>query len=208
METTRPNPAILQIALALDELTKGQSVPLQSITEQLRHLEAKTTQNHQQNQDQFKSLARQLKNLESIRTLLESVSEANRKLTEQFYDEQIIEPVARSLFPLADFTVKAEESLREDTPRYQLALQYFTSIQTQLDQFLLNFGIERFQHETEEPFDPKVMKPIKTIQTRDERLGGLIAESLLCGFKKQERILRAETVSLFKCEDTSTEERN
>jgi len=208
MDTERPNPAILQIALALDELAKAQSVPLQHVANQLTHLDTRITQDHQQSQGQFKSLAQQLKNLESIRTLLESVSDANRKLTEQFYDEQIIEPMVRSLFPLVDFTIKAGQALEKDTSRYQLALGYFTSIRTQLDQFLVNFGIERFQHRTEEPFNPKVMKPIKTIQTRDERLSGLIAESLLCGFKKQERILRAETVSLFKCEDTSTEERN
>ena len=208
METERPNPAILQIALALDELIKGRSVPLQDITEKLLHLEAKVAQNHQQSQGQFASLAQQLKNLESIKALLESVSDANRRLSEQFYDEQVIEPMARSLFPLVDFTIRAGHALEKDTSRYQLAFQYFAAIQTQLDQFLINFGIERFQHRAEEPFNPKVMKPVKIVQTCDKSLIGLVAESLLCGFRKQDRILRAETVSLFKREDTSVEERN
>ncbi len=202
MKAEEPSPATLQIALALDQLVKTQNKPLEDVTEHLLQLENNIAKNQQQNQIQFTNLSQQLKNLESLQTLLETINETNRKLSDQFYDEQIIQPMTRSLFPLLDFTVKVEESLKENAPRYQLALQYNTAIQTQLDQFLINFGIERFHHEAEEPFDPKIMKPLKSIGTNDKHLNDLVAESLLCGFKKQERVLRLETVSLFKYPNT------
>ena len=202
MKAEEPNSATLQVAQALDQLIKTQNSPLENVAEHLLQLENNIAKNQQQNQIQFANLNQQLKNLESTQTLLETINETNRKLSDQFYDEQIIQPMTRSLFPLLDFTNKVKESLKEDTPIYQLALQYITAIQTQLDQFLINFGIERFHHETEEPFSPKIMKPLKSIGTTDKRLNGLVAESLLCGFKKQERVLRLETVSLFKYPNT------
>ncbi len=198
MKSEEPSPAILQVALALDQLIITQNKPIENITEHLLQIENKTAKNQQQIQTQFTNLNQQLKNLESTQALLETINETNRRLSDQFYNEQIIQPMTRSLFPLLDFTIKVEESLKENTPRYQLALQYITAIQTQLDQFLINFGIERFHHKTEEPFNPKIMKPLKSILTNDKRLNSLVAESLLCGFKKQERVLRLETVSLFK----------
>ncbi len=202
MKAEEPSPATMQVALALDQLIKTQNSPLENVAEHLLQQENNIAKNQQQNQIQFTNLSQQLKNLESLQTLLETINETNRKLSDQFYDEQIIQPMTRSLFPLLDFTVKVEESLKENAPRYQLALQYITAIQTQLDQFLINFGIERFHHETEEPFNPKIMKPLESIITNDKRLNGLVAESLLCGFKKQERVLRLETVSLFKYPNT------
>ena len=208
MKTEEPNPATLQIALALDQLVKTQNNPLKNVAEHLLHLENNIAKNQQQNQIQFTNLNQQLKNLESLQILLETINETNRKLSGQFYDEQIIQPMTRSLFPLLDFTIKVEKSLKDNAPRYQLALQYIAAIQTQLDQFLINFGIERFHHETEEPFNPRIMKPIKSILTNDKRLNDLVAESLLCGFKEQERVLRLETVSLFKYQDTLINERN
>jgi molecular chaperone GrpE (heat shock protein) len=198
MKAEEPNPATLQIALALDQLIKTQNKPIENVAEHLLQIENNITKNQQQNQIQLTNLNQQLKNLESAQTLIETINETNRKLSDQFYDEQIIQPMTRSLFPLLDFTNNVKESLKENTPRYQLALQYITAIQTQLDQFLINFGIERFHHKTEEPFNPKIMKPLKSIITNDKHLNGLVAESLLCGFKKQERVLRLETVSLFK----------
>ncbi len=202
MKAEEANPATLQVALALDQLIKTQNEPVENITGHLLQLENNIAKNQQQNQIQFTNLNQQLKNQESLQALLETINETNRKLSDQFYDEQIIQPMTRSLFPLLDFTIKVEESLKENAPRYQLALEYITAIQTQLDQFLINFGIERFHHETEEPFSPKIMKPLKSIITNDKRWNGLVAESLLCGFKKQERVLRLETVSLFKYPNT------
>ena len=208
MEHDRPNSAIVQLALALDELTKTREAPLQDIGDQVALLRAEIVQGFEQGQTQVASVAQQVKNMESIKALLESISETNHTLSNQFYAERVIEPMARSLFPLIDFTTKAAGTLGEDVSRYQLAIQYLSAIITQLDQFLGNFGIERFQHSAEEPFDPKIMKPVKVVHADDNCLNGLIVESLLCGFRKRDRILRAETVSLFKCEDTPIEERN
>lgn len=201
-------PETLQIALALDQVIKTQNKPLENVAKHLLQLENSIAKNQQQNQIQFTNLSQQLKNLESLQTLLETINETNRKLSAQFFDEQIIQPMIRSLFPLIDFTNKAKESLKENTHRYQLALQYIAAIQTQLDQFLINFGIERFHHITEEPFNPKIMKPLKSIHTNDKRLNGLVAESLQHGFKKQDQILRPETVSLYKYQHTQIQERS
>ena len=46
------------------------------------------------------------------------------------------------------------------------------------------------------------MKPLQTAKTGKRCLDGLIAGSLQCGFRTPERILRLETVRLYKFEPT------
>ena len=55
------------------------------------------------------------------------------------------------------------------------------------------------KHKINDKFDPKQMRPIEWAITEDSRQDGLVAESMQAGFcQKNERMLRLETVSLFK----------
>ena len=135
--------------------------------------------------------------------LLENTNETCRMLGDQFYDERLIQPMVRSLFPAVDHIDAAQDKLEEDEATHRSALQYLEAIRAQLEQFFAGYGIEIFRHQTEETFDPKVMKPLKIIFTNDPELNDLVAESLQCGFRMGERITRLETISLFKYEEAS-----
>ena len=130
--------------------------------------------------------------------LLENANQTNRLLGGQFYEERIIGPMVRGLFPLMDLICDALRRPDSDC-------QYLSALQAQLEQYLAGYGIEAFSHEVRSPFDPKTMKPLQTATTGEPDLDGLVAESLQCGFRTPERIWRLETVSLYKFEDTVIE---
>ncbi len=129
--------------------------------------------------------------------LLENANRTNRLLGEQFYEERIIGPMVRGLFPIMDLVCDAMRRSDSD-------LQCLSGLRAQLEQFLAGYGIEAFSHEARSPFDPKIMKPLQTAVTCELDLDGLVAKSLQCGFRNPERIWRLETVSLYKFEKPLT----
>ena len=153
----------------------------------------------ERNTNKLESIKKQLSVLTARNELLENANETNRLLGSQFYDERVVMPMARSLFPVMDLIMTATEKLNADSPRYQLALQYVSALQTQLEQFLSDYGIESFINE-DENLDPKTMKPMKVVLTNDHNCEGLVEETLQCGFRMEERVLRLASVSLYKYE--------
>ena len=143
----------------------------------------------------------QVNDLAGNNELLKNAIDLNRELGTESYDERVVLPLVRSLFPVVDFIHDAQAALATNTPRYQRAIQYLDGLHTQIAQFLASYGIEIFRHDAEEKFNPKLMQPIKREPTGDRKLTSCIAASLQCGFKKDERILRLEKVSLYKHEE-------
>ena len=127
------------------------------------------------------------------RELLDNANRTNQLLGAQFYQERIIEPMVRGLFPIIDMVCDALE--RPGTDR-----EYLLGLRAQLEQYLGGYGIESFSCEAGSPFDPKTMRPLQTAVTHEADLDGMVAESLRCGFRTTERLLRLETVSLYKLE--------
>jgi molecular chaperone GrpE (heat shock protein) len=146
-------------------------------------------------------LKKDLEKLGHDQDVLSRTLETQQTLSPQLYDHQIIEPMVRGLFPVVDMI---QGTLRiSDSQRFSDLVK---GIKTQLSQFLATFGIELFCHKTEQRFDPKVMKPLKRITTYDRGLDGLIAESLQCGFKNSDRLLRLESVSIYQYQPTIMKE--
>ncbi len=131
------------------------------------------------------------------RELLANANQTNRLLGAQFYQERIIEPMVRGLFPIVDMVCDAIR--RSGTDR-----EYLLGLRAQLEQYLGSYGIEPFSCVACSPFDPKTMKPLQTAATCETDFDGLVSESLRCGFRTPERLLRPETVSLYKFETLST----
>ena len=129
--------------------------------------------------------------------LLENANRTNRLLGEQFYEERIIGPMVRGLFPIMDLVCDAMRRSDSD-------LQCLSGLRAQMEQFLAGYRIDAFSHEARSPFDPKIMKPLQTDVTCEFDLDGLVAKSLQCGFRNPERIWRLETVSLYKFEKPLT----
>lgn len=137
--------------------------------------------------------------MENIRGLENS----SRMLSEQFYEDKIILPMVRGLFPVVDLIEEAEENLQTDASGNQSMMDCLFALSSQIEVFWGCYGIVRFRHRAGEAFDPKVMKPVRTAATEKEELDGCIAVSLQSGFKTDERILRLESVELFKYQSES-----
>ena len=133
--------------------------------------------------------------------LLDNINKTNRVLGSQFYEERIIEPMIRSLFPAIDLIDGSRKKIESNS----IALKQFIALQTQLEQFFAIYGIERFKHKLFDEFDPKIMKPLLTATTDKSELDGLVVESLQCGFRTKTRILRLETVSIYKYQEQKNE---
>ncbi len=161
----------------------------------------KTTATGDGTVNELDGVKQQVNDLAGNNELLKNAIDLNRELGTESYDERVVLPLVRSLFPVVDFIHDAQAALATNTPRYQRAIQYLDGLHTQIAQFLASYGIEIFRHDAEEKFNPKLMQPIKREPTGDRKLTSCIAASLQCGFKKDERILRLEKVSLYKHEE-------
>ena len=149
---------------------------------------------------ELQDIRRQMEGFAANGELLENANRTNRLLGPQFYDERIIQPMVRGLFPVVDMIRDGEMKLKRTHPRAKSWRNFMAALRVQLEQFLGGYGIESFSHAPKSPFAPKIMKPLQTTRTDKAKLGGRVAKSLQCGFRIQERILRHETVSLFTSE--------
>ncbi|MHC4541512.1 MAG: hypothetical protein ACYTEK_15645 [Planctomycetota bacterium] len=131
--------------------------------------------------------------------LLENASLENQALTRQHYEEHVILPMVRSIFPVFDIIHDAKHYWKDtggpDAPQIT---DFTDAIWTQLQQFLLNYDIEIIAHEPKARFEPQLMRPVKARETNDRSLDGLVAKSLQVGFRQgRQRLLRLETISLY-----------
>lgn len=190
--------AALQLFRALQYLvdtTMGnclQNMPEQII--QLAHQMHQIETKQQQSLYDFESVRKQLGNLASVNKLLENASETNHLLGKQHYDEHVIQPMLRSLFPVFDLI----EDARRHRSISQQAADFANAVWSQLEQFLKTYDVDVIRHYPNDRFDPQVMKPITWVPVENKRLDGRVAESLQIGFRfTKGRILRLETVALF-----------
>ena len=166
---------------------------------QLDHELHKVQIKQQQFAYNFEAIKQSLEKLSANNTLLENASRANQHLTNDHYSQHIIEPMACSLFATIDLIEDAQSSSPQQ-PNNELG----DAIKTQLLQFLAGYGIEVIRHKEGCEFDRKLMNPVNTVSTQDKNLDGRIAKSLLSGFRwKDQKLLRAESVSLYKFENVN-----
>jgi molecular chaperone GrpE (heat shock protein) len=198
--------AVLQLFQILQQLMgTSMSNCLQNMPEQIVKLSNQLSQaetKQQQSLYDLESVKQQLGKLASTNKLLENASETNQLLSQEHYSQHIIEPMVRSLFPIFDLITDSHK-YHSDLSCKEMTLMH--SIYSQLQQFLANYGIEITKHTTGDSYNPKTMKAIKWEVTSEEHLEKSIARSLQVGFKLgQTRILRMETVSLFKYQPSET----
>ena len=168
---------------------------------QLLHQANKIETKQQQSVYDFESIKQQLENRASVSKLLENASEMNHLLAKQHYDEHVIQPMVRSLFPVLDLI----EDARKHWSSSQQVTELFDAVWSQMEQFMAVYDVHVIKHGTNDKFNPQTMKPVKCIAIGDSQIDGCVAESLQVGFKfGKERMLRLETVSLFKFQPSQT----
>ena len=160
----------------------------------------------QQSLNSFDTVKQLIENTVSANELLENAGQTNLLLGKEHYEVHIIEPMLRSLLPVVDII---EDSRKHNNFCHCSSTKVLDSIYSQVLQFLAGYGVEMFKHQPGDKFDPKNMKPIKWEFTSDASLNNTVAKSLQAGFRfEQTRILRMETVSLFKYKLSETENNN
>ena len=198
--------AALRLAQAIQELMEEYEADFpEEVSEQIVCLSNQISQverKQQQSLHHFESIRQLLENTVSANNLLEKAGEVNLLLGKQHYDEHVVDPMLRSLFPVFDIIT---DSRKHHGHCGYNATDLMDSIHSQLLQFLVNYGVEIFEHSTGDSFNPKTMKPIKWENTPEKHLENSIAQSLQAGFRLgQARILRMETVSLYKHQPSKT----
>ena len=155
----------------------------------------------------LEALRKQLEVLVSNNKLLENASSTNQILSKQHYNEHIIEPMVRSLFPVFDIIEDAAKSWNDCSEKVNTrVLDFFNAVLAQLTQFLVNYDVHIIRHNSSDKFNPLIMKPVKWVITDKRNLDGRMAESLQIGFRfGQDKVLRLESVSLFKYRASQTE---
>jgi len=132
--------------------------------------------------------------------LLENASKENQLLSRQHYQEHIIEPMVRLLFPVFDVIEEARNrwSITTDTnvKRFCNTLE---QVRIQLIQFFMTYQIELIKYKPGVEFNPKYMKPVKIIHIGRKELSGRVAECLQTGFRQgEQKILRPVSVVLYE----------
>ena len=154
----------------------------------------------QQSLYHLEAVRKQLDMLTANTKLLENAGRSNDLLGEQHYQKHVLEPLLRSVFPVFDLIQDAGKS-SDNQPSRDLV----QSVWAQLEQFLLNYDVHIIRHTSGHLLDPKIMKPMKWTLTTDHTLDLRVCKSLQIGFKQgQERILRHESVSLYKFQADET----
>ena len=144
------------------------------------------------------AIRQQVASLTSIHQLLERASQANHLLGKQHDTNHVIAPMLRSLFPVLDLIEDSLDHRNEDDLSAGMNQKPLMAIWCQLEQFLSNYDVHILKHDNGTQFDPKMMKPVASVQTDNKRLHRHVAESLQIGFQMNDRqILRLETVSIF-----------
>lgn len=179
------------IGSSMSNCLKDMPGQIVQLSNQLSQVETK----QQQSLYDIESVKQQTEKLASMNNLLENASETNHLLGKEHYDEHVIQPIVRSLFPVLDLI----EDARKHWSGSEQIIELFNVLWGQMEQFLAIYDVHAVKHAANDEYDPQIMKAISWTPVDDKRLDGCVAESLQTGFQFGEvRMLRLETVSLFK----------
>jgi len=131
-----------------------------------------------------------------------------RALSEQFHEREVLQPIFRALIGIADRYRQQEQELQkridqlsensDGDPRIK-PLRERKSVRNgdrlEIENILAILGVESFQ--TPGPrFDPATQKCLRTITSGNGYAPGQIAQRLLPGYRRGERIVRQEYVNV------------
>jgi molecular chaperone GrpE (heat shock protein) len=149
------------------------------------------------NKDQVGQVARQIMELKSLYGVLEVALKENTTLSQQYFSDHILEPMAQALLPINDLIEDAISSWLDTAAAIDPSILQLLDVVSM--QFLGFYGIEYIRHAPGVHFDPQVMKPAKIAEIAVYELDGKIAKSLQAGFRLNgRRLLRPESVVLYR----------
>lgn len=137
--------------------------------------------------------------------------EHHRNLSEQFYQREVLQPVFLTLIGIVDRCHEQEDACktrlkeRGDSPRapiWRCLKSARRADRVDLENMLATFGVEPFQTTSSE-FDPTVQHCSKQIAVSDKARNGKIAGRHRLGYRRNDQIIRPESVSVCVYRDSS-----
>lgn len=132
---------------------------------------------------------------------LEQTSRQQTLLSEQHYQEHVIEPLARRVFPLIDILSEAASG-SNDKLISDAQLDLFEALTANMYELLADYGVEPIQTSAGGPFEAKIMKPVRFVPTLRARQDKTIESVVRPGFRRGEQMLRPVMVALYRFKDS------
>ena len=156
----------------------------------LEQMQLAHNQNLQDVESSLQKLATGLDAFYQQSQCLQQASDRLSLLSEQHYQQHVIEPLARRVFPLLDMY---EEALSND--KQSDLLDAFAA---DLYELLAGFGVEPILMSVGDAFNPSTMQPMQTVFTQQRKSDKTVASVVRQGFCCQSRILRTAKVALYR----------
>lgn len=134
---------------------------------------------------------------------LNAANEQRSRLTERFFEETVLEPLVRRVFQLIDLLGGADAE-NTDGEAGASGADVLAATRAELLSLLSGYGVEPVYEEPGCRMDAKLMCPVRTKYTADPRLDLTVAESLRVGFRRGDRVLRPQSVVVFRWAPSST----
>lgn len=157
--------------------------------------------------DQIAAMAQEAQKAPSGDSLLTEMHQQCRAAGEQFFKTAVLEPMCLRLIGVADRCRQQAEKLqgildknsgREDNAAIR-AIRYVLEARNadriEVEALLADYGVEPFQS-PEGTFDPSTQKVVSRQECQDASLQGRVAQRLLPGYRRNDKILRREYVSV------------
>ena len=158
---------------------------LQEIKDQQRELLEELKSNRH-------DLARLSGSFQELSVRDDTLTHASRQcelLSEEHYQQHVIEPLARGLIAALDILRDANDSSPSES-----AYPLVEGLRAQLESLLGQFGIEPIDVRIGAPFDPRLMKPLARVPALDASEQNTIREVRQVGFCRGDRVIRPASV--------------
>ena len=158
--------------------------------------------------DQIAIVAKEVKELKAADDVITQLSSRCRQLSECFHEREVLWPVFLCLISIADRSHQQidnfQQLLDKQTEPKNIsavkAISYLIEARkadlVEIENKLADFGVESFEHHTD-VFEPSVQKCISRVEHQEEITHGKIVQRILPGYKRGDKIIRHEYVSVY-----------
>ena len=153
-------------------------------------------------------LAKEINELKAAEQIIANLNAHYKELSEQFHEREIVLPVINCLVRLVDschqqldrfqkiHAKHVNSKNRSATKVLTFLIETRKANLVEFENALAYLGVESYQHH-DVVFDPSQQRCINRIGCENEALGAHIAERLLSGYRRYDKIVRKECVDVY-----------
>ncbi|MFA6186472.1 MAG: nucleotide exchange factor GrpE [Phycisphaerae bacterium] len=150
----------------------------------------------------------EVKELKASEAVIAELSARHKELNEQFYEREVLSPILFCLIAIADRCHQQIKELQKVLGKHAqsknelgiAAIKYLIDARkgdlVEIENILAKYSVESFKN-SDQKFDPVSQKYIDTSPCEQAEQNGLIAQKLLPGYKRYEKVIRKECVVVY-----------